>query len=89
MSKFYIVAQVGGNIYGYGTTEAEALAVARKWASDLSEVRPYVPGRMAIGEMFIAPATKNLIDLVKEVGGDVSYQVIDGVAYTKLEAEAT
>lgn len=76
----YIVAQCGGNIYGYGATEAEALAVARKWASDLSEVRPFIHGRMVVGEMFIAPATKGLIDQVKEIGGDVHYRVVDGVA---------
>ena len=84
----YIVAQVGGNIYGFGTTATEAVEMARRWVSGEPEIRPYITGRMAIGEMFIAPASKNLIDLVKEVGGDVGYQVIDGVAYAKLEVEA-
>lgn len=76
----YVVGQVGGNIYGYGASAAEALAVARKWASDLSEVRPFIHDRMVVGEMFIAPATADLLELVNEVGGDVGYRVVDGVA---------
>lgn len=76
----YIVAQVGGNIYGFGTTEAEAVAMARRWMSGETEIKPFIEGRMAIGEMFISPATKDLLDLIAEDGGDVHYRVVDGVA---------
>ena len=78
--KGFIVAQVGGPVYGFGTTEAEALDMARKWASELSEARPFIHDRMVIGAMFIAPATKALLDLVEEIGGAVHYRVVDGVA---------
>ena len=87
MNAGYIVAQAGGGIYGFGTTKEEAISVAKKWASNLSEVRPFINGRMVVGEMFIAPATKALLDLVDEVGGDVGYAVADGVACLPEEEE--
>ena len=83
MAAGYVVGQIGGPIYGFGTTATEAVEMARRWVSGSPDIRPYITGRMVVGEMFIAPATKDLIDLVKEVGGDVGYQVIDGVASLK------
>ena len=77
----FIVGQIGGPIYGFGASETEAREMARKWISGSPVIRPYITGQMVVGDMFIAPATQALLDLVKEVGGDVGYQIIDGVAY--------
>lgn len=85
LNTAFIVAQCGGPIYGYGATIDEAVAMARRWMEGEPEIRPYVPGRMAVGEMFIAPATAKLLELVEEIGGDVGYKVIDGVAVTAEE----
>ena len=87
MTAGYIIGQIGGPIYGYGATEDEAMAVARKWASNLSEVRPFVPGRMVAWEMFISPASGALIERVKEVGGDIRYVMVDGIAILPEEEE--
>ena len=82
----YIVAPFGGPIYGFGTTEAEARAMARKWIEDDPEIKPYVEGQTGFKEMFIAPATQAILDLVKEVGGDVGYWIVNGVVCATEEA---
>ena len=81
----------GYAIAGIGETEAAAKADALPWVGpwedrDGNTVGADHPEFGFDANFAIYPATQALLDMVREDGGAISWDVVDGVACTRAEA---
>ncbi|EBU7765814.1 hypothetical protein DK750_13295 [Salmonella enterica subsp. enterica serovar Rovaniemi] len=65
----FIAIQEGYAIFGTGKTREQVLRNAVEWVDDGDT-----------SELVVVPATQELINLVDSEGGQVHYDVVDGVA---------
>ena len=74
----YAIFQHGGPIFGVDKTGYGALENARQFAQIADDVDDYVPGASVDGAMYCAPISYKLETAVKESGGHVPYDIVDG-----------
>jgi len=90
----FVVYQVNGPIYGVGDDREEALSDASQWVEEfkrdeVEEYRAPVKGRGGNSPhaLVIAPASAALVSRVRHHGGDLVYDMHEGIAVTREEFE--
>lgn len=89
--KYYAVYQVGGPIYGYGTTEEKAITEAKQWVDEKSidedgdldlDTRNNITGNLCCDECTVA-----LYNKVKSEDGDIQYEADCGELHLSIELQ--
>ena len=80
----YIVAD-GSAIYGAGDTKEAALIAAAEWMDEADDIIDYDYNKDRSSRPRVQQATTALIEMVREVGGAISWGEVDYIACTDEE----